>query len=199
MRKREFVLITGPNGAGKTTLVETCLGILRPLRGRALLLGVDTCSRRIMTARKECSYVPQDFMRPPHDYYTAEQVIRFGLASLKEQPPREVIEEVTRELEIDRLLKRPIGTLSGGQQQRVFLARALIRKPRVLFLDEPFSSLDEGFRRRIAEMLRSEVDESYTAVVMVSHDTSPVRDLADRVVLMSDGRVKSLDRVEGLG
>jgi len=76
-------LITGPNGAGKTTLLETCLGLLKPMRGRALLLGVDTRRRRIIHARRRCSYVPQNFMKPPYEAYTALHVILLGFSAYK--------------------------------------------------------------------------------------------------------------------
>ncbi|MCX8204919.1 MAG: ATP-binding cassette domain-containing protein [Candidatus Nezhaarchaeota archaeon] len=85
----KYALITGHNGAGKTTLIEACLGLLKPVKGYAKLLGVDTGSRSVIKARRLCSYVPQNFMRPPYDHYTAHQVIAMGLASLNDGRPKD--------------------------------------------------------------------------------------------------------------
>ena len=195
--KGEFILITGPNGAGKTTLIETCLGLLKPLKGRVFLLGVDTKSRKIVKARRKCSYVPQDFMKPPYESYTARHVIELGLALKKLSGNREVerrIKWVSQLLGIEDLLDKPIGILSGGQQQKIYLARAFARKPEVLFLDEPFSSLDRESREHVASVLRKYVDKEKAAVIIVSHDTGPVAELVDCTVVMEDGRVVEVER-----
>lgn len=191
----ELVLITGPNGAGKTTLVETCLGLLKPLRGRAFLLGINTKSSKIVKVRRQCSYVPQNFMKPPYESYTVEHVIKLGLASFKlpfesqSVDEKERIEEVANLLGIQNLLNKPIGMLSGGQQQRVVIARALIRRPKVLFLDEPFSSLDYDARTHIAKTIKSYVEEHRASAIIVSHDINPVVKLVDKIVKMRNGRI----------
>jgi len=193
----KLVLITGPNGAGKTTLIETCLGLLKPYRGSAYLFGVDTRSWRIRHARRMCGFVPQDFMKPPFEAYTVRHVIRLGFApykaifeSLTEDEDRRV-RRVSELLEIEDLLDRPIGTLSGGQQQRAVIARALVRKPKALFLDEPFSSLDSDGRRLISKVVREYVSAMDASVIIVSHDVNPIIDYADVVVRMENGRIVS--------
>jgi len=189
----KLVLITGPNGAGKTTLLETCLGLLKPYRGKAFLLGVDTKSRKILEARRKCSYVPQDFMKPPYESYTARQAIELGLV-LENTPDKNTrVEWAAKLLGIEDLLDRPLGTLSGGQQQRVYLARALARKPLVMLLDEPFSSLDRETRKTVAEILRNYVDRENTTVIIVSHDTAPIIELADTTIWMNEGKVVKVE------
>jgi len=191
----ELVLITGPNGAGKTTLIETCLGLLKPLRGRAFLLGINTKSPRIIRARRQCSYVPQNFMKPPYESYTVKHVIKLGLASFKlpfepiNKNEEERIKEVANLLGIKDLLNKPMGMLSGGQQQRVIIARALVRKPKVLFLDEPFSSLDHDARIHVAKIIKSYVEEYRASAIIISHDINPVMELVDRVIEMENGRI----------
>jgi len=188
----KLVVVTGPNGAGKTTLIETCLGLLKPVKGVVKLLGVDTRSRSIVKIRKLCSYVPQDFMRPPHDHYTAYQVISMGLASLGGYSHGDGdgrIAAIAKKLGIEELLDKPIGMLSGGEQQKVFIARALVRMPKVLFLDEPFSCIDSGSRRLIAETVYEYVERGGATAVMVSHELSPLRGLASVLVKMDSGRV----------
>ncbi|RLG97137.1 metal ABC transporter ATP-binding protein [Candidatus Bathyarchaeota archaeon] len=193
----KLLLITGPNGAGKTTLIETCLGLLKPYRGSAYLFGVDTRSWRIRYSRKMCGFVPQDFMKPPFETYTVRHVIRLGFApyksifeSLTEDENRR-IQRISELLEIEDLLDRPIGTLSGGQQQRAVIARALARRPKALFLDEPFSSLDREGRKLISSVIREYVDSEGASVIIVSHDVNPIIDYADIVIKMENGRIIS--------
>ena len=193
----KLLLITGPNGAGKTTLIETCLGLLKPYKGSAYLFGVDTRSWRIRYSRKMCGFVPQDFMKPPFETYTVRHVIRLGFApyksifeSLTEDENRR-IQRISELLEIEDLLDRPIGTLSGGQQQRAVIARALARRPKALFLDEPFSSLDREGRKLISSVIREYVNSEGASVIIVSHDVNPIIDYADIVVKMENGRIIS--------
>jgi ABC-type multidrug transport system ATPase subunit len=199
--ENRVVVITGPNGAGKTTLLETCLGLLKPFKGVAKLLGVLTTSRKLHDVRKLCSYLPQNFMRGPYESYTAKQVIAMGLLSLRNTPSTltasdvNKIRSIAKLLNIESLLNEPIGKLSGGQQQRVFLARALVREPLVLFLDEPFSSIDPEGRRSVVELLNSYTRERNATTLIVSHivDSELMR-IANAVVFMSNGEVV---RIEG--
>ncbi len=192
---KKLVLITGPNGAGKTTLLETCLGLLKAFKGEVFLFGINTKSRSMVNVRKLCGYVPQDFIKPPFESYTVKRVIQFGLAPYKsifEQLTKEeedLVQEVAEILDIKNLLAEPVGTLSGGQQQKVVIARALVRRPRALFLDEPFSSLDKESRKLVSNVLKGYVKEEKATALIVSHDTNPVINLADAVIEMKDGRI----------
>lgn len=194
-----LVLITGPNGAGKTTLIETCLGLLKPIRGEVFLLGVNTKSRKIIKVRRKCSYVPQDFMKPPYESYTAKHVIKLGLATdmylfgLSDLEIKRRILNVAKMLQIEDLLDRPIGTLSGGQQQKVYIARALVREPKVLFLDEPFSSIDEESRYVIAKVVHEYVHQKKACALVVSHDVDPIIDLSDIIVHMDNGKITNVE------
>ncbi|MCC6002803.1 MAG: ATP-binding cassette domain-containing protein [Thermofilum sp.] len=195
----KLVIITGPNGSGKTTLLETCLGLLKPLKGTVELLGMLTTSRKIHRARKLCSYLPQNFMRSPYESYTVKQIIGMGLLSIKGFPSTLTHEDLHRIrsvaeiLGIDNLLDEPIGKLSGGQQQRAFLARALVREPLVLLLDEPFSSIDPAGRERIISLLDKYARERDATVLIVSHVVDrELSRVADAVVTMSDGELVSI-------
>ncbi|RLI86147.1 MAG: metal ABC transporter ATP-binding protein [Archaeoglobales archaeon] len=181
---RGVYVITGPNGAGKTTLLETIIGLLKPYRGEAYLLGVNTKSRRIFRARRKCSYVPQDFMKPPTEAYTGMDVIRLGLV-FNRGSLNDAIELAKRLNALD-LLEKPFGKLSGGQQQKIMILRALARNPEILLLDEPFSSLDAETKENLCEILKEYSDR---LVVIVCHDTSIVKRSADHIVRMEEGRV----------
>ena len=97
-------------------------------------------------------------------------------------------------LGIEDLLDRPIGTLSGGEQQKVYIARAMARRPDVLFLDEPFSSLDRESRAAVAKAIREYVNERGATALVVSHDVSPVLSLVDTIVRMSGGKIVEVGR-----
>jgi len=98
-----------------------------------------------------------------------------------------MVEEASRLLGIEDLLDKPIGKLSGGQQQRVFIARALVRRPKFLFLDEPFSSIDRESRGWLAKLLRWYVDSAKALALVVSHDMNPLNGLADAIIELRDG------------
>jgi ABC-type Mn2+/Zn2+ transport system ATPase subunit len=195
----KLVVVTGPNGSGKTTLLETCLGLLKPFKGVAKLLGVPTVSGDVRRARRFCSYLPQNFMRGPHESHTVKHVIAMGLLSVKGSvsalAPDDMrrIKAVAKLLEISDLLNKPIGRLSGGQQQRAFLARALIREPLVLLLDEPLSSIDPEGRERVRSLIDDYTRERGATTVMVSHVVDGgLSKVADAVITLSSGELVSV-------
>jgi len=176
-------VITGPNGAGKTTLLETILGLLRPYKGQAYLFGVNTKSRDIFKVRKKCSYVPQDFMKPPTEAHTSLDVIKLGLIF---NQTHDNIFELAKELNALDLLDKPFGKLSGGQQQKIIILRALARNPELLLLDEPFSSLDNYSKKKLCEILEN---FRRKLVIIVCHDVSIVRDISSSIIRMEEGKI----------
>ncbi|MEX0568620.1 MAG: metal ABC transporter ATP-binding protein [Candidatus Njordarchaeota archaeon] len=191
---KTITLITGPNGAGKTSLLELILGFLKPIRGSLYVLGMKMpkMSKKI---RKMCSYVAQNFMKPPNTPYTSLDVIIMGLAPYKgpfetiNKEEKEYLRDIASFLGIEDLLNRPFGTLSGGQQQRIMLARALIRRPILLLLDEPFSSIDRETRVILSSMIHSIKENFGTTIIVVSHDVKPIIDYADGIIKMKNGRI----------
>ena len=189
----DFVLVTGPNGAGKTTLLETIIGLLKPYRGEVKLLGFNI-PKEAYLARKYCAYLPQDFMKSADEPFLVKDVIIMGLASkiISNTIPKEIekdIDNIMRLLKIEELKEKPIGKLSGGQQQKVHLARVLIRKPLLMLLDEPFSSLDRNSRFELSEILTKINEEQRVTIIMVSHDLSIIPKGCNRVVEMNNGRI----------
>ena len=195
--REKLVLITGPNGAGKTTLLELILGFLRPIKGTLRVLGYDM-PKYSNIVRKKCSYVMQDFMKPYNTPYTAWEVVLMGLAPYKapfeklSRDERELLDYLLGFLEIRDLMDKPFGTLSGGQQQRVMLARALLRRPQMLLLDEPFSSIDADSRKDFALLLNDIRKKYRMTILVVSHDVSPLLDFADIIVRLRDGKIVDL-------
>jgi len=186
------VLITGPNGSGKTTLLELILGFLRPLKGKVFVLGylMPKYKREV---RLMTSYLPQDFMRDPNEPYTVLEVIRMGLApysmpfSKLTKRQLKLINWALEKVGMRGFEDRPIGKLSGGQQQRVMLARALVRKPKLLLLDEPFASVDVEYRENIARLLRDIKNEEKTTILVVSHVEEPIKKYADQIIKLKNG------------
>jgi len=189
-----LTLITGPNGAGKTTLLELILGFLKPLTGVIRVLGfkMPKDSRKV---RMLSGYLMQDFMKSPRETYTVMQVVSMGLAAYKgpltplNEKDLEAVRWAIKAVGLEGLEEKPIGILSGGQQQRAFLARVLVRKPKLILLDEPFSSLDPEGRKTISEIIDNVRRKLKSTVIVVSHDISPIIEYADKVVEMKSGRI----------
>jgi len=187
LRAGGCLAILGPSGAGKTLLLETVMGARRPTTGRVLLDGREITD--LPPESRRIAYIPQDLALFPH--LSVRENIVFGLPSRAAR--RDAGDEVARlagMLRIEHLLgRRQISTLSGGEQQRVALARALIVRPRVLFLDEPFASLDAATAADLLRAFRVMRRELGTTVFMVTHDLDEASFLADDVAIMMAGRI----------
>jgi len=186
-----IVALFGRSGSGKTTLVNAIAGIVRPERGRIVVgdrvlfdgaRGVD-----LAPEHRRVGYVFQDALLFPH------MSVRANLAFGEALTPREerVIdhERVLALLGLQSLLDRRPGGLSGGERQRVAIGRALLASPRMLLLDEPLASLDGARKSEILAYIEILRDELRLPMVYVSHALEEVTRLADRVVIVSDGKV----------
>ncbi|MFS8481887.1 MAG: ABC transporter ATP-binding protein [Acidimicrobiia bacterium] len=189
-----FTAIMGPSGSGKSTLMHCVAGLDTVTEGRVLLGDVDlgTLSDRDLTLlrRDRVGFVFQAFNLVPT--LTAEENITLPdrLAGRRTDPDR--LAEVVETMGLgDRLAHRP-SELSGGQQQRVAVARALVRRPDIVFADEPTGNLDSRAGAEILQLLRRAVDELGQTVVMVTHDPRAAA-VADSVVFLADGRIVGRD------
>jgi len=190
----------GASGAGKTSLVSMIAGLLRPDRGTISIDGeiMDDTAKAIHVPawRRRIGYVFQDARLFPH--LDVAQNLDYGrrMNRLADDPTQR--KRVTELLDIGHLLDRRPGKLSGGERQRVALGRALLSKPRLLLLDEPLGSLDEGRRAEILPYLVRLRDEARIPMVYVSHDPAELRQLATQIVLLKGGRVTSVGGVKVL-
>jgi NitT/TauT family transport system ATP-binding protein len=182
--KDELVAITGPSGCGKSTLLRIMSGLIRPTSGTVKVLDSE-----VTGPRDDISIVFQNFVLLP--WRTALENVIFGLSSKKELTEAQKKERAESALEIAGLSGFENvypGELSGGMKQRVGVARALATEPKVMLMDEPFSSLDD----LTAERLRKETytllinpQTSVQTVILVSHNVEEIIELADKVVVLS--------------
>jgi len=190
----------GASGAGKTSLVNMIAGLLRPDRGTISIedetLDDTAKGTHVPPWQRRIGYVFQDARLFPH--LDVAQNLDYGRRMNGLPDDLAQYRRVTELLDIAGLLSRRPGKLSGGERQRVALGRALLSKPRLLLLDEPLGSLDEGRRAEILPYLVRLRDEARVPMVYVSHDAAEMRQLATHIVLLQRGRVTSFGGVKVL-
>jgi sulfate transport system ATP-binding protein len=194
IRSGELIALLGPSGSGKTTLLRLIAGLERPTRGK-IFFGEEDASQKSIQERN-VGFVFQHYALFRH--MTVADNIGFGLKVRPgaTRPPAQEIRRRASELldlvQLSGLEKRYPAQLSGGQRQRVALARAMAIEPAVLLLDEPFGALDAQVRRDLRRWLRDIHDTTGHTTVFVTHDQEEALELADRVVVMSQGRIEQI-------
>ena len=187
--------LLGPNGAGKSTLLKMCIGFERPTSGRLSVLGIDPVRRR-SAALERLGYVPQS----PSLYRDMPIEAHLRLAHAL-RPRFDVAYARDRLGALDIAPGAIAGQLSGGQQAQVSLAIALGTRAPVLFLDEPLASLDPLARREFLDVVSEAARSGDVSVVLSSHVLSEIEEVADRVIVLGEGRVlfesSVADAVEG--
>ena len=181
------VALFGPSGAGKTTVLDSIAGLRRPtagaieVGGHVLFNSADNLDLRPHARR--VGYVSQDVALFPH--MSVRKNIFYGTGRGTSMSP----DTVLRLLEISPLVDRSVTGLSGGERQRVAIARALISGPELLLLDEPLAAVEQSLRERILPYIERVRDELRTPLIYVSHSLDEVRQIADRVITIEQGRV----------
>ena len=194
----EMAALLGPSGSGKTTLLRIIAGLETETSGRILFDGADMTD--VSARDRRVGFVFQNYALFRH--MTAAENIAFGLTVRKgaEKLPKADIEARVRDLlamvQLTDFAGRYPAQLSGGQQQRVALARALATEPRVLLLDEPFGALDAQVREDLRQWIRRLHEKLRFTGVFVTHDQEEAMQIADRVVVMKDGRIEQADAPE---
>jgi sulfate transport system ATP-binding protein len=190
----ELVALLGPSGSGKTTLLRILAGLDFPNSGRVLFDGEDAL--KLTVQQRNVGLVFQSYALFRH--MTVLENIGFGrrVRPRSRRPSRREIKRHALELldlvQLSGLEKRYPSQLSGGQRQRVAFARALAIEPRLLLLDEPFGALDAKVRRELRRWLREIHDATGHTTVFVTHDQEEAIELADRVVVMNQGKIEQI-------
>lgn len=182
-----YMVLMGGTGQGKTTILEAICGLRQVTSGRVLLGDIDMT--RWNPGDRGVGYVPQDLalfpqMNVREHLEFALRVRRFAKATIDDR-----VAELAHVLGIEPLLARRVRHLSGGEAQRVALGRALSFRPRTLLLDEPLNALDEATRDRLCDLLRSIQKSTGLATLHVTHSRAEARLVADRLVVLSGGRL----------
>ena len=180
-----ITVLWGASGAGKSTVLNSLMGLERKAQLRWLWGGEDLGAWPV--AKRGLGVVFQDLGLFPH--LTAQQNILFPVDKKRHLEWEKDFQWLSQTLELAPHLKAPIHRLSGGEKQRVALARALIYRPRMLLLDEPFSSLDADLRHQARQMVAQVAERLQIPVLLVTHDREDVKTLAHRVCQMEKGRI----------
>jgi ABC-2 type transport system ATP-binding protein len=184
--------LLGPNGAGKSTTIGILTTTILPTSGTAALAGFDV-AREPLAARGIASVV---FQEPVVDRGLSGRANLELHARLWSVPPGQAlsrIEELVAAFGLSELIDRPVESYSGGQRRRLEIARALISRPQVLFLDEPTVGLDARIRHELLDLIAGLRDRFEMTILLCTHYLEEARQLCDRVAIMHEGRVVGLD------
>ena len=185
----ELLVVLGPTGAGKTTLLRTLVGLESPDAGTVTLEGESLAG--VTPAKRDMSLVFQNFSLYPD--WSVRRNLEFPLrapgrrenaAKIKER-----VDTVSEMLKITHLLDRKANRLSGGEMQRVTIGRAIVRRPRLFLMDEPLTNLDAKLREELRVELAVLRRELKTPMIYVTHDQAEALSMADRILVLADGRV----------
>lgn len=179
-------VVLGPSGSGKSMLLRTILGIERVESGSIRVDGADCTA--VPLERREFGYLPQDLGLFPH--MTVLENLRYS-ARVRRMPAAQVqplLDRLVTATGLGSLLSRFPATLSGGERQRVGLVRALVSRPRLVLLDEPFNALNESLRRELWWLLRALQQEFKLTLLLATHDLAEAYFLADQVTVLLNGR-----------
>ncbi|MBP6336385.1 MAG: sn-glycerol-3-phosphate ABC transporter ATP-binding protein UgpC [Vitreoscilla sp.] len=190
VRDGEFMVFVGPSGCGKSTLLRSIAG-LEDITGGELSIGGKVVND-VPPAERGVAMVFQSYALYPHmDLY---ENMAFGL-KLAKMPKDEIdrlVHQAAKILNIDHLLSRKPKDLSGGQRQRVAIGRAIVRKPEVFLFDEPLSNLDTALRVRMRYEFAKLHEDLKTTMIYVTHDQVEAMTLADRIVVLSAGKIEQV-------
>ena len=188
----EIIAITGPSGVGKTTLIRTISGLVRPLKGKVSLFGKPFGVR---PKRGSLGYIPQrlGLVRHASVLHNVKLGARAGNSNPYSIFPNSKIRDLCldsiRRMGLSEKIYEPVRRLSGGQQRRVAIARTMAQSPKIILADEFLSELDE----KTLEMVKTEVVEfvrkESSTLIVVEHDVSRAKSIADRMLVIDDGRV----------
>ena len=191
----QFACLLGSSGCGKTTILRTISGFQELQSGRIFLDGIEIANkeRSIPPEQRNVGMVFQEHALFPH--LNVKHNIGFGLGALDKASKTARVSELLELIGLSDLGEQYPHELSGGQSQRVALARALAPKPKLLLLDEPFSSLDRSLRETLGSQVRGILKQLGITAIMVTHDHREAFTLADSIGVMSKGKLLQLSLI----
>jgi ABC-2 type transport system ATP-binding protein len=190
----EIFALLGPNGAGKTTWISIVCGLVRATAGAARVHGHDVV-REPMAARRLIGLVPQEVNFDP--FFSPREALRFQMGYFGQRPDDARVDEVLAAVNLTEKADVGARELSGGMKRRLLIAKALVHRPRVVFLDEPTAGVDVALRRDLWTYVRG-LRAAGTTIVLTTHYLEEAEALADRIAVIDNGRLVSLDTPERL-
>ena len=194
IRDGEFFCLLGPSGCGKTTTLNMIGGFVEPSGGVVRIAGTDVT--KLPPNRRPVNTVFQSYALFPHLNVIENVCFGLRMARVPKDEQRTRARETLDLVGLGTFAERPVGKLSGGQAQRVAIARALVNKPSVLLLDEPLGALDLKLRKRLQTELALIQRRVGTTFVFVTHDQEEAMALADRILILNEGRIEQLGTPE---
>jgi osmoprotectant transport system ATP-binding protein len=189
--------VLGESGSGKSTLIQLIVGLLTPDTGKVITLGTKLKPDTLQVLRKRIGYAIQEVALLPHMKIRENILLPATLSDWSTEEKNTRLEELMKLMQLpNSVLDRFPHELSGGQQQRAGLCRALILRPDLLLLDEPFSGLDTMTRRSIHEQFLLMRQEMPISTILVTHDPEEAIRLAEFIVIMRSGKVQQFGRVQ---
>jgi multiple sugar transport system ATP-binding protein len=188
----EFVTLVGPSGCGKSTLLRMIAG-LEPISAGTIAIGA-TVVNDLAPKDRDVAMVFQSYALYPHMSVYDNMAFSMRLRKASEADTRAAVERAAHILGLEPLLRRQPRQLSGGQRQRVAMGRALVRDPRAFLFDEPLSNLDAKLRVQMRAEIKALHQRLGTTILYVTHDQVEAMTMADRIVVMHDGRIEQIGR-----
>ncbi len=187
VEKGEFFVILGKSGSGKTTLLRLIAGLERVSSGKIFIGSTDVTD--LPPSKRDIGMVFQNYALYPNKKVFENLMIALENSRIDKKDKEERIMEISKELEIYHLMDKYPVQLSGGQQQRVAIAKALVRRPKVLLMDEPLSNLDVQLRYSARKLIKKVQKEFNITTVYVTHDSNEALAIADRIGVVDKGRL----------
>ena len=190
----EIFALLGPNGAGKTTLIGAACGLVRKTSGKISLFGIDL-DQDSVTPRYQVGLVPQEINFDP--FFTVRESLRIQQGYFGQKPDDARIDELLAALSLTEKAESQTRALSGGMKRRLLIGKALVHRPKLVFLDEPTAGVDVELRRDLWNYVRKLKSEG-TTVVLTTHYLEEAQELADRVGVIDKGKLLLLEEKNAL-
>lgn len=192
----EFVVFVGPSGCGKSTLLRMIAGLESVSQGEIRLDG--RLLNRVHPSQRQIAMVFQSYALYPHLNVARNITFPLKMAGMNKAQQARKLAEVARTLQLEPLLERLPAELSGGQRQRVAIGRAIVRDPALFLFDEPLSNLDAKLRNEMRLNLKQLHQQLRTTIIYVTHDQVEAMTLADRIVVLNQGRIEQVGTPQSL-
>lgn len=195
INKNQILALVGESGSGKTTFLRAVAGLESITKGCICLDNKEISNKRYIlpTEKREIGMVFQNYALFPH--MNVYQNIIFGV-NKHSAKKREFIYELLESFQLKKIETRYPHQLSGGQQQRVAIARSLASKPKLLLLDEPFSSLDTELRERMRILIKNLINDLQCTIILVTHDTKDALAISNKIAVIHDGKIQQIGTPE---